>query len=251
MLTIQAASSADANVNTTAQDVINVLGIKAIRISAGKAVTVKPGAVVTFDHTVTNVGTVAAALQLSYQSANGWVVNGPATLNLAPGAAQDIQLQVTVPADAGGLIDVTTITVTPADNPEGTVQAQDAVIVYGAGVQLLPDRQGSVTPGQTMVYTHTVVNTGSAVDTFNLSYASSEGWTVNGPALVELEAGASKVIEVAVTMPQGSAPAVDVTTITATSTMDSRKQATVTDTTSGLAQRLYLPSVQTTSTVAR
>lgn len=243
VVNVSAASTTDPAITGSAQDVVDVVGIQVIQISAGAAIKTTPGTTVSFDHTVTNAGTVDAALELSYQSAHGWVVTGPTALNLAPGASQDIQLQVTVPADAGGLIDVTTITVTPNGNPAGTVKAQDAVIVAGAGVQLLPNNVGSVAPGATVVYSHTLINTGDATDTFNLSYASSEGWAVDGPAAVEVEAGAAAIIEVAVTMPVDSEAVVDVTTVTATSQMDARQQASVTDTTYLAPKRIFLPRV--------
>lgn len=49
-----------------------------------------------------------------------------------------------------------------------------------AGVIVSPGTAKSVIPSSTVMYTHYVTNTGTAIDLFTLTYASSNGWAVGG-----------------------------------------------------------------------
>jgi hypothetical protein len=147
-------------------------------------------------------------------------------------------------------LQLATVTATSTNDPAVSAFAQNSIQVTGVGVQLLPNNQGTARPGTTVVYSHTVVNTGAAVDTFAFSYASSEGWAVEGPDALQVAAGGTEVVVVRVTMPVDEGPVVDVTTVTATSTQYSQRQASATNTTIGQSTTtgqnnpLYLPAVQ-------
>jgi len=63
---------------------------------------------------------------------------------------------------------------------EGTITVTVTIEQIVAGVVSAPAGQ-SGDPGDTLVYTFTVQNTGNAPDTFDLSASSSNGWTTNLP----------------------------------------------------------------------
>ncbi|HYF65606.1 MAG TPA: hypothetical protein VD886_22450 [Herpetosiphonaceae bacterium] len=72
-------------------------------------------------------------------------------------------------------------------------------------------------PGSTRTYTHTLKNDSGLPQTFNLTAASSKGFTVSvTPPSVAIASGHSAPVSVQVTIPAGTKPGVlDVTTLTA------------------------------------
>jgi len=116
-----------------------------------------------------------------------------------------------------------------------------------------PDHSSMQDPGATVIYTHTLQNTGNVSDTCNLTWTSSQQWadvvvkignsTVNLP--VTLFSGDSLNVEVTVNVPagDGSRGQRDTTVVTATSLLDSSLVRTVTDTTTVPKRFIYLPLV--------
>lgn len=101
-----------------------------------------------------------------------------------------------------------------------------------AGLALSPSQSGWAYPGQTAVYTHTLVNSGEAEDTYQIGHASSQGWTVAHPPLLTVPSGLSATVRISVAVPADAHGwTVDRTRITATSQNDSTVTASVTDTT--------------------
>ncbi len=109
-----------------------------------------------------------------------------------------------------------------------------------AGVSVEPNRSASAPKGTVVTYTHTVQNTGNSTDTINLSATSSKGWQVgiydaSGDTTISsvtLAPNESTVITVKVTIPSNAQNGEsDVTTVRGTSTVDSSKSDTATDTT--------------------
>ncbi len=107
------------------------------------------------------------------------------------------------------------------------------------GVDVSPDNTGGGEAGETIVYNHTIKNTGNASDTFDLSALSSHGWpfaitNTGGAPLssVTLAPGASQTVQVRVTIPVGTVDGTrDTTTLTAVSHTDATIVDTATDTT--------------------
>ena len=116
-----------------------------------------------------------------------------------------------------------------------------------------PDHSSMQDPGATVVYTHTLKNTGNVSDTYGIVWDSSQQWadvvvkvdssTVNLP--VTLLSGASANVEVTVNVPAdgSSLGQRDITVITATSLSDAGLVRTVTDTTIVPNQFIYLPLI--------
>jgi uncharacterized repeat protein (TIGR01451 family) len=85
---------------------------------------------------------------------------------------------VCVPSDQAPGDTNITFKATSNNDPSKSNAIQDTVTVNAvAGVSLNPDRSGTGSPGGTVVYEHTLCNTGNQADTFDLTYTSDWGWT--------------------------------------------------------------------------
>jgi len=85
---------------------------------------------------------------------------------------------VCVPSDQAPGDTSITFQATSENDPNKADTITDTVTVNAvAGVSLNPDRSGTGSPGGTVVYEHTLCNTGNQADTFDLSYTSDWGWT--------------------------------------------------------------------------
>jgi uncharacterized repeat protein (TIGR01451 family) len=120
----------------------------------------------------------------------------------------------------------------------GYTVASDTVsllVAQVAGVSLQPPRVNSGMPGATVVFAHTLTNTGNGPDSFTVAAVSARGWPVtlyrdwNGDGLLDagdslltgpipLAFGAGASLLAQVTIPGGASPGVsDTVTVTATS----------------------------------
>ena len=130
--------------------------------------------------------------------------------------------------------------------PLETYTVYPELAIGGVGVTITPDNTDSGTPDSVVSHTHTVTNTGAVSDTFDVSTASSAGWTValyeaDGvtpladtdtdtiPDTGSLAPSASVNIVVKVTV--GWNALSDTTSVTSTSSVDSAISAVATDTT--------------------
>ena len=103
-----------------------------------------------------------------------------------------------------------------------------------------PITHSAAYPGETVTYTHQLQNTGNATDTFDLTYASSQGYTVtlyvNGvltTVIPTVPPNGSVPISVVVQIPPlAPANTLDTVTITATSSLDSNVSGVAYDSTS-------------------
>lgn len=116
-----------------------------------------------------------------------------------------------------------------------------------------PDRASVQSPGSTVVYTHTLQNTGNVSDTYGVAWTSSQEWadviikvgaaTVSLP--VQLDAGEAAEVEVTVRVPLAGVTGGmrDTTIVTVTSLMAPALFASVTDVTTTPVYFIYLPMV--------
>jgi uncharacterized repeat protein (TIGR01451 family) len=121
------------------------------------------------------------------------------------------------------------VTVTSQGDPTISDSVTDTTTVGAKpDVSLTPDNTRSANPGEMMTYTHQLRNTGNTTDTFNLAYASSQGYTVtlyvNGvitTAVPNVAPGDYITITAVVQVPPlALANTLDTVAITATSTLD-------------------------------
>ena len=94
-----------------------------------------------------------------------------------------------------------------------------------AALQLSPNHTTIVSPNAAVVYTHTLVNMGNRIDTFNLSFKPKWGWPLPtvSPQSVTLLPGESATITVAVTAPH-MPDMEDLTTLIATSSYGPKRR---------------------------
>ncbi|NLG29547.1 MAG: hypothetical protein GX557_16685, partial [Chloroflexi bacterium] len=199
--------------------------------------TLDPGESITYIHTLTNTGagpdTIDVGLALSSQ---GWAtLLDPGPFALGAGASTTVRVQVTAPASSGGLVETTVVTASSRAG-DATASVTDATTVPRVyGVSLSPDAAQSIQPGTAYTYTHQLVNTGNATDTFMLSLTTTRGWaTLVGANSHELPAAGAVAVQVRVDAPLGSGGLADIARLTATSVSTSTVTARVTDTTTSL-----------------
>jgi uncharacterized membrane protein len=188
---------------------------------------------VTFQHTLRNTGSVALTYTLAVTNTPArWttVVTPTQVGPLAPGAQTTVQVQVTVPAGTPfGEVTTSTLRVQQLGGP--AVDLATALDITRVGPQfgaLLtpPINRGSALPGATVVYTHTLHNSGADADTFLLSTIAPNGWDTRAtPSSVSLPRNGSATITVTIRVPTSALsttldyPA-DVATVRAASVSD-------------------------------
>jgi len=169
-----------------------------------------PGAVVTFTHTLTNTGNAPDIFDLSVQGLPpGWTatVNPIATVVLARNASLTVTVQITVPTSipAGTTATATTRAISRGD-PLVSAEVIDSVTVNSVdSAELSSGVTRNSVPGATIVFTHTLRNTGSSSIAYDLSASSADStWPlpVVTPATSSVLApGSSTVITVTVSIP--------------------------------------------------
>jgi hypothetical protein len=219
---------ASATLTTTANTVRNVTLTPATSSRTGNA-----GAVVTHTLRITNTGNAIDTFNLT-PGGNAWTTTTPTPIGpLNAGVGANIVVSVTIPAGAsGGANDVTTMTATSQNDGTkfATSTLTTTVLAFTRGLILAPASSAKVgASSQTIFYTLTITNTGSASDIFTIAVSGNTLTTTAPTTLGPLAAGASTQFIVSVRAPDVLLrEVVDVATITATSQGDATKQATAT-----------------------
>ena len=200
---------------------------------------------IVYTHTITNTGEDADVFTITHSSSLsgtlGWTADFsqlPNTVALNPGQSRVVTLSVTSGgAGSGGTQDITVITATSRNgyaNAQMTVldTAVNTTTVFQThGLTFYPNRAKTVSPGQSITYSHTLSNTGNGPDTFTFQALSSHGWTTTTPPTATLPALSSTTVIVSLAIPATAAGEVDIMRVTATSSISPAFHATVTDTT--------------------
>ncbi len=225
--TISPAFSAMVTDTTQVSGTVAVLGVD---IEPDGFRVAQPGQTVTHYHTVTNTGSGPDDIGLSLVS--GWAAAiEPAQVTLASGASAPVTVTVTIPAGAGpGEEDVALVTAVSLSDPGVNDSVTDTTrAVQTHGLEFFPDQAQTAAAGSTVVYSHTLRNTGNGSDTFALTPVSAWSAAVDSP--VTLAAQAETTVFVTLTIPFGAAGQVDVMQISASSLISPAFSALVTDTT--------------------
>jgi parallel beta-helix repeat protein len=172
---------------------------------------VVPGSSTTYQHTVTNSGTGAGAVSISFsQSANGWATlinNTCLSQTLNPGGTCTFAVQVSVPGGTpAGQSNVATINVNIGSATGQQVDTTTALA--NPALAFTPNSQTKSTgSGQPVSFTHILTNTGNGPDSFNITVTPPSGWSFSVlPANpIALAQGASTIVTVTYTPPSGIA----------------------------------------------
>ncbi len=224
-------------------DIGNYDGVAGTTTNASVNQNADPGTSVDFALDVVNGGGSSDNFTLSSAIPGGWTVtfyvdanaNGildaaeltpvTGTGPVAAGAETNLIARVDVPVGTLPGINPTSFTATSTVNGTQLDTIANTVTVNTlASVDFAPDNAGNATAGGTITYAHTVSNTGNVFDTFDLTYASSQGWTyvffdpgLNPITSIALAPGAAVGITVRLTVPAGAAVGtVEVGVLTAT-----------------------------------
>jgi len=198
------ARAASATITTSA------LAVYGVRVGAVSASLIgDPGMAVQTSLWVTNTGNCVDTFALS--AAGVWPSAVPATTGaLSIGAGAAIPLTVTVPASALAS-DAAVTMVKATSQANAAVNATAAVTTTASavyGVALSPQAATvNAEPGETVIYTLTVANTGNITDTYTLSVQDAAWLTMVTPPTASLDPGAALSLTVTVAVPGGGAVA--------------------------------------------
>ncbi len=109
-----------------------------------------------------------------------------------------------------------------------------------------PNRSSTPDPGATVIYTHTLLNTGNLTDTYQLQWSSTQLWSnVTAVTPMTLTPGQPNLVTVTVAIPNNNnvIGQHDTTLITVTSMSSPSLQTIVTDFTLIPSARIFLPII--------
>ncbi len=123
--------------------------------------------------------------------------------------------------------------------------------LQGPGVEIGPDHTRQAYVGDTILYHHTLTNTGTTTDTFTLEVLSTRGWPVElvgatqptGTLSLQVTAQMTAPFQIRLTVPAGTVGLTDTTVVTATSQLSPTVQDTASDTTIVVLHRIIFPFV--------
>ncbi len=116
---------------------------------------------------------------------------------------------------------------------------------YGIGECLAPSQNKCPSPGEQVVYTHTLTNTGKFTDTFNVKASSLSKWpTATGLSSIMLPGHASTPLAITLTVPQTASMGMkDTLSVTATSQLSVAVQSNLVNT-AIVSCPVYLPIIE-------
>ena len=120
-----------------------------------------------------------------------------------------------------------------------------------AGVEIGPDYTRQAYVGETILYNHTLTNTGTTTDTFTLEVLSTQDWPVElvgatqptGTLALQVAAQMTAPFQISLTVPAHAIGLTDTAIITATSSLTPTVQDSATDTTIVVPRRYFFPFI--------
>ncbi len=196
--------------------------VPGVELAANTTVITEVGQIVVISHTLKNTGQLADTFAISYTSSRGWINFMPRLVTLNPNEIFTFPITITVPMDAAGLSEVTTMIATSQVTVAVSAAVVDTIFVAFKPRLLLAETQrGHTKPLQPITYTHRITNIGTGFDSYAFSYQAPPNWEVDiVPASVSLPVSGSETIWVKVTPPdprQAISGTVGTTLITASS----------------------------------
>jgi len=189
---------------------------------ASGALDAAPGEFATPVFAVSNSGSAAVSLTLTYDAPAGWQVLGAqSTLDVPAGGEEAVFATVIVPAETMAGAYALTLTAESTTDPADTSSAAATISVAPVNrIEVLGPSGASVAPGGVVTYEFTVANRGNAQDSVLIDVITSRGlpFTVL-PTDIALTPQERATVQVRLEVPAGAAPGQDVLTLTATSTL--------------------------------
>ncbi len=222
-----------------------------VQLSPGSTKTTEPGTVVTFIHTITNVGQFTDTFLLEVAPPAGWeyalgsdpqgTLGLPSLLlSLGNGQTGTLFLTLTVPLNQPPGSYTAVLTATSQSDQEAAAAVSDTVVVIPIErVQLSPGTTITAGPGTVVAFIHTITNVGQLTDTFTLTAAPPTDWeyalgtdppgTLLLPSLL-LGSGQTGTLFLTLTVPLNQRPGSYTAVLTATPQSDQGATAIVSDT---------------------
>lgn len=237
-----ALTATDSNGNTS--EFASFTAIYSLTLSAAAPQSAAPGSTVTYQHTLTNNGTIDLTdITLSATSSLNWTkaVSPTGTISLRSGEARQVTVKLTLPTGTAanvraGLIDETTLTAKSTSAVTATASTIDRTTVLAQFVAVVnpPTSNGVAKPQTEVLYSHSITNNGNITGTLALNTSTDIGWTSSvSPTQVTIPPGQSRSVVVKVVVPSGAQEKTVARTILQLKTTDQQVQQTyyVTDTT--------------------
>ncbi|MCB0162619.1 MAG: multicopper oxidase domain-containing protein [Anaerolineae bacterium] len=210
-----------------------------------------PGDVVAYSLDVTNNGNVVDTFDVSV-GGNIWTTSAPTPVGpLTPGETAQINVVVTIPAEAAnGSSDTATVTATSQASAStfasSNLTTTAVTPVYAVSVAPTTDAQSGV-PDDVVAYNLDVTNDGNMTETFDVT-VSGNAWDTSAPLTVgPLAPGETAQITVDVTVSSGANNGdSDTATVTVTSQVDTNQSASSDLTTTASVAAVYGVSVAPT-----
>jgi len=188
--------------------------------------SVPPGGLARYELSVQNTGECDGTLTLSPFSQQGWEVetNPSSSIALPAGESVAVVLSHIAPTDAqSGTVDVVTLAATLDCTACGNSDRQKLFFTTKVervlGVELSPDRFASAAAGETVHFTHTLVNEGNCTAVFSFESSSALGSSVEMPLETTVGPYRSTVVPFdIVVLPSAEKGQTDTVVITATLT---------------------------------
>jgi hypothetical protein len=126
-----------------------------------------------------------------------------------------------------------------------------AAALQTAGVDIGPDHTREAYAGDTILYNHTLTNTGTTTDTFTLEVVSTQGWPVElagatqptGILSLQVAAQMTAPFQISLTVPVDAVGLTDTTIVRATSQISPTVQDSATNTTTVVPHRIVFPII--------
>ncbi len=141
--------------------------VRALTLTPDHTGQIRPSHSLLFEHTVTNAGNYTDVVTLEAASVRGWPVvliesaypTGTARLPLqvGPRASRAVTVSVTAPPEAlSNTVDYVVVTATLPAGAYALV-TDTLVVGYAPGIAFGPDRTATASPGESLIYTHTLI----------------------------------------------------------------------------------------------
>jgi hypothetical protein len=192
--------------------------------------TVLPEGSVQYELSIANTGYCAGVFTLASTSQQGWGVSGipSSPLSLPKNKSTSVILTHTAPTtcELKSLAGVATITAVldcmSCGSPDKKTLSFTTTVEKKSGVDLSPDITKIAAPGDVVLFTHTLTNTGNYTDTITFVVEQTKNWpTFTSPPPTTLGLCGFITVTLPVTVSQAASPSeVNVITLTAASSED-------------------------------